>query len=50
MSMKEFLKIMEKDILKEDFTRKDMFVYGILAPIALFLIMILAGWLDSLCK
>lgn len=46
--MKELFKILVKDIMDEHFTRKEYFVYGILAPIALVAIMALAGWLESL--
>ena len=46
--MKELFKIFAKDIMDEHFTRKEYFVYGILAPIALVAIMALAGWLESL--
>lgn len=41
--MKEFLKIMGKDIMKENFTKKDYVVYGIVAPLALVLVCGLAG-------
>jgi hypothetical protein len=41
--MKEFLKIMEKDILSENFTRKEYVVYGIVAPLVLVLLCGLAG-------
>ena len=41
--MKEFLKIMGKDIMKENFTLKEYVVYGIVAPLVLVLIMGLAG-------
>lgn len=43
--MKEFLKIMGKDILSENFTRRDYVVYGIVAPLVLVLVCVLA---DSL--
>ena len=46
--MKELFKILAKDIMDEHFTRKEYFVYGILAPIALVAIMALAGWLESI--
>lgn len=42
--MNEFLKIMMKDILEENFTNKEYVVYGILAPFALILLMSFAGW------
>lgn len=46
--MKEFLNIMGKDILSENFTTKEYVIYGILTPIVLFLIMLLAGWMDQM--
>jgi hypothetical protein len=41
--MKEFLKIMGKDILSENFTRREYVVYGIVAPLVLVLVCVLAG-------
>lgn len=41
--MKEFLKIMGKDIMKENFTRKEYVVYCIVAPLMLVLVCGLAG-------
>lgn len=41
--MKEFMKIMEKDILSENFTKKEYVVYGIVAPLVLVLLCGLAG-------
>lgn len=46
--MKEFLRIMGKDILDEHFTRKEYVIYGILTPIVLVALMALAGWLDTM--
>ena len=45
--MKEFFDIMKKDILSEHFTNKELVIYGVLAPIVLFAIMALAGWLET---
>lgn len=45
--MKEFLKIMGMDILSENFTRKQMVVYGILVPMMFIALMAIAGWMDS---
>lgn len=33
--MKEFVKIMAKDILKENFTKKEYVIYGVVAPLVL---------------
>ena len=41
--MKEFLKIMGKDIMSENFTRREYVVYGIVAPLVLVLVCGLAG-------
>ena len=41
--MKEFLEIMGKDILSENFTRREYVVYGIVAPLVLVLLCGLAG-------
>lgn len=46
--MKEFLRIMLKDINDEHFTRKELMIYGILTPIVLFLLMAFAGWMDGM--
>ena len=46
--MKEFLKIMGKDIMKEKFTTKEYIIYGTIYPLALFIIMCIAGWLENL--
>ena len=43
--MKEFFEIMEKDIMSENFTKKEYVVYGIVAPLVLVLVCVLA---DSL--
>lgn len=41
--MKEFLEIIGKDIMSENFTRKEYVVYGIIAPLMLVLVCGLAG-------
>ena len=46
-TMKEFLKIMEKDYLKENFSVKEIIVGGIVVPLVMVAIMGLAGWLES---
>ena len=46
--MKEFFEIIGKDILKEDFTKREYIVYGVIAPLVLVALMAFAGWLDSL--
>jgi hypothetical protein len=43
--MKDFLEIMGKDIMKENFTSKDYVEYGIIAPLVLVLACWLAGGL-----
>ena len=46
--MKEFLRIMGKDIMDENFTAREYVIYGILTPIVLVGIMALAGWLEAM--
>ena len=41
--MKEFMKIMGKDIMSENFTSREYVVYGIVAPLVLILVCGLAG-------
>lgn len=41
--MKEFLEIMKKDIMSENFTLMEYVVYGIVAPLVLVLLCGLAG-------
>ena len=41
--MKEFLKIMGKDIMSENFTRREYVLYGIVAPVLLILLCGLVG-------
>jgi hypothetical protein len=36
--MKEFLEIMGKDIMSENFTKKEYLVYGIVTPLVLVLV------------
>lgn len=45
--MKELIKVFEKDIKGENFTRKEIIIYGIIAPIALILVCGLAEWLSK---
>ena len=46
--MEKLFEILEKDFRKENFTKKELVVYGIIVPVVLVLIMGLAGWLESL--
>ena len=46
--MKEFLRIMGKDIMDESFTTREYVIYGIVSPLVLVGIMALAGWLETL--
>ena len=41
--MKEFMEIMGKDILSENFSKKDYVVYGLVAPVVLVIVLGLAG-------
>ena len=46
--MKEFLRIMGKDIMDEHFTAREYVIYGIVTPLVLVAVMALAGWLETL--
>ena len=46
--MKEFLNIMGKDILEEDFCEKDYFIYGCIYPLLLVAICLFADFLNML--
>lgn len=51
MSMKKFfLKLMSDDENKHHFTKYEVFMYGILVPLELVLLMGIAGWLETLTK
>ncbi len=39
---------MMKDILKENFTRKEYIVYGIITPLGMIAIIGLVGWIDAI--
>ncbi len=45
--MKELFEIFEKDIKSENFTRKEIVIYGIIAPLALILVCGFAEWLSN---
>ena len=42
------MRIMGKDIMDENFTRKEYIVYGILTPVVLVALMAVAGWLETM--
>jgi hypothetical protein len=42
-NMREFLKIMGKDLHAENFTRKECIVYGVIVPMTLVIISIVGG-------
>ena len=46
--MKEFLNMMEKDYKSEDFTMKEIVVFGVIAPIVLLAVLAIIGWLDTI--
>lgn len=46
--MKEFLEIMAKDIMKENFGKREYIVYGILAPLGMIAIIGIVGWIDAI--
>lgn len=41
--MKQFLSIIEKDLMRENFSRKEMITYGVIAPIVLVVLMTVFG-------
>lgn len=45
--MREFLDIMAKDIEKENFSRRELLIYGVVAPVSLLVIMAIAGWMET---
>lgn len=45
--MKELIKVFEKDIKSENFSNKEIVIYGIIAPLALILVCGLAEWLSK---
>jgi hypothetical protein len=48
--MKQFLGIMLKDIQREEFTPKEYFVYGVVAPLGLIALIGFAGLIESIFK
>lgn len=46
--MKEFLLTMGMDILSENFSRKQMVIFGIVVPVVFIALMAIAGWMDQL--
>ena len=46
--MKEFLNMMEKDYKSEDFTKKEIVVFGVIAPIVILAVLAIIGWLDTI--
>lgn len=48
--MKDFFrKLMSSDENGKNFTKKEMVWYGIVVPVAFFVIMGIAGWLETSC-
>ena len=48
--MKDLWKSMEKDYMSEDFTKTDWLVFGILAPLALVIVLAIVAILDAMLK
>lgn len=46
--MKEFLNMMEKDYNSENFTTKEIVVFGVIAPIVILAVLAIIEWLDSI--
>jgi len=45
--MKKFLEMMSEDIKKENFSVKEMVVYGVVVPLVMISIMGVAGWMET---
>lgn len=48
MTMKELTDILMKDIMSENFSKRDCVIYGIIAPVVLIIIALVGAWLESL--
>lgn len=48
--MKTFWQLMAKDIQKENFTRKEIVIYGIIVPIAFIALIVFGELIDMLIK
>ena len=46
--MKEFIEMMLKDFGMENFTWREVIMFGVIVPAILIAIMALAGWMDHL--
>ncbi len=46
--MKELFEIMMKDILSEEFTKREYIIYGIIAPLGLIALCVLAEVINAL--
>ena len=46
--MKELFEIMMKDILSEDFTKREYIIYGIIAPLGLIALCVLAEVINAI--
>lgn len=46
--MRELFKILQKDIMGEDFTRREFIIYGIVAPLALIAACVIAEVINAL--
>ena len=48
--MEEFLDVMEKDYLKENFTREEAIIYGVCAPLILTVLLFIMSILEQMSK
>ena len=48
--MKEFVNMLLKDFGMENFTWKEILVFGFVVPAILIVIMALAGWMDQISQ
>lgn len=44
--MKELIRLFEKDIMSEHFTRREYVIYGVVYPLALIAVAIVAGAIE----
>ena len=48
--MEEFLDVMEKDYLKEHFTKEEAIIYGVCAPLILTVLLFIMSILEQMSK
>lgn len=46
--MKELINIIFEDIKTENFSKKEIIIYGVILPLSLILIVGIVGWIETL--